>query len=238
MNFVLERAQNHIMDSPIHILLVDEDQDFIRQTRRTFEPLGAQYILTTALSLDDARAHLQRTAPHLLLLDWRLLDGGALEGLSLQDSGFPVVALINQGEETRIEEALTTGAQDFFLKTERSAAALPYVIERILKEWNKTFQLEHTQAALTQSEKILQSLPDIIYRLDPVGNITFVNQAVTAYGYTVKELIGMSVFELIHPDDREKVRFRINERRTGLRRTRSLEARLLTRDQKIAVFEM
>ena len=63
------------------------------------------------------------------------------------------------------------------------------------------------------------------------------SEAIRNYGYEPVELVGRSIFELIHPDDREKAVYRINERRTGERSTRLLELRLLTRNQTPVSFE-
>jgi PAS domain S-box-containing protein len=76
---------------------------------------------------------------------------------------------------------------------------------------------------------ILQGIPDIIYRLDADANITFISDAVQRYGYSPNALIGKSLFTLIHPDDREAVKYKVNERRTGDRRTTNVPFRLLVR---------
>lgn len=103
----------------------------------------------------------------------------------------------------------------------------------------QTFNLEkekiRAQQELEKSERrlssIVKSVPDIIYRLDPDGRITFVSEAVQRYGYNPQQLVGKSVFDLVHSEDLAKVQYRLNERRTGNRRTRSLEVRLLVRRQ-------
>jgi PAS domain S-box-containing protein len=50
---------------------------------------------------------------------------------------------------------------------------------------------------------------------------------VEKYGYTIEELIGTPMIEWIHPEDRQKAAYRVNERRTGQRRTKSFEVRLI-----------
>ena len=84
---------------------------------------------------------------------------------------------------------------------------------------------------------IVKAVPDIIYRLDAKGRIVFMNEAVRNYGYEPDELIGTNIFELVHPEDREKAVYRINERRTGDRSTRLLELRLLTKNREPVSFE-
>ena len=45
---------------------------------------------------------------------------------------------------------------------------------------------------------------DIIYRLDPDGKIVFISNAVENYGYKARDLIGKTMLEFIHPEDRDK----------------------------------
>jgi PAS domain S-box-containing protein len=99
-----------------------------------------------------------------------------------------------------------------------------------------------TQHALSKSEKelssILQRTPDIIYRLDTEGRITFVNAAVRHYGYDPSKMVGTYLLNYVHPDDRELAKHRLNERRTGDRSTEALEIRLLTSrgDERVAEY--
>ena len=89
-----------------------------------------------------------------------------------------------------------------------------------------------TQQALSKSEKelasILQRTPDVIYRLDSEGRITFVNEAVRRYGYDPLKMIGTRLLDYVHPEDRDLARHRVDERRAGERSTKTLEIRLLT----------
>jgi len=78
---------------------------------------------------------------------------------------------------------------------------------------------------------IVQSIPDIVYRLDADGRFTFISRAVKRYGWNPEELIGHHFLEIVHPDDRDKAVHRLDERRTGERRTRAYEIRLLIRSQ-------
>jgi PAS domain S-box-containing protein len=92
---------------------------------------------------------------------------------------------------------------------------------------------KEAEAALQASEERLASIlrvsPDVIYRLDPEGRIQYLSDAAAEYGWSQDELRGASIFDLVHPDDRERSRSRLDDRRTGLRRTRFFEVRLLVR---------
>ena len=79
-------------------------------------------------------------------------------------------------------------------------------------------------------DAIMKTVPDIIYRLDTEGNITFVNDAVKKYGYTPDELLGKNVVELVHPDDLNMAVSKLDAKRSGKHNVTNLKIRLLTKD--------
>lgn len=92
-------------------------------------------------------------------------------------------------------------------------------------ETNKTLLL--LQSSESSLRSILHTVPDIIFRLDAQGNIIFISPAICRYSNSQETLLGSSIFSHVAPLDREKARFRLNERRTGDRATQNLEIRLL-----------
>lgn len=84
---------------------------------------------------------------------------------------------------------------------------------------------------------LVNAVPDILYRLDADSRIVFISDAVRSYGLEPADLVGTSFFDLIHPDDRERARHRVNERRTGERSTRSFGVRLHLGETDVA-FEL
>jgi PAS domain S-box-containing protein len=71
------------------------------------------------------------------------------------------------------------------------------VISRDITEREKIEQALHDSEERLKS--ILTSIPDIIYRLDPAGKITFISAAIEQYGYHVSDLLGKSIIDLVHP---------------------------------------
>jgi len=116
---------------------------------------------------------------------------------------------------------------------------LAFVFGRILHR--AVQQTIEAQQAMTKSQEelssILERTPDIIYRLDAEGRITYVNEAVRRYGYDPSEMVGTYLFDYVHPQDREMARHCACERRTGDRSTRALEIRFLTAQGKEKVAE-
>lgn len=85
-------------------------------------------------------------------------------------------------------------------------------------------------------DSIINNTPDIIYRLDAQGTISFISNAISRYGYRAHELIGRNMKEIVHPEDWRKMQ-KVNERRRGDRATRGLEVKLLTKDKPTVQLE-
>ncbi|HEX7320629.1 MAG TPA: PAS domain S-box protein [bacterium] len=100
---------------------------------------------------------------------------------------------------------------------------------------------------------ILRELPDIVYKIDPKGYFTFINKSVSVLGYNPDEIIGKHFSKIIHPEDVKlfsrnyvlpKYKGKstgaanapklFDERRTGERRTKNLEIRLIPKDWRKA----
>lgn len=105
----------------------------------------------------------------------------------------------------------------------------------LFKYWTRQRKARHSmQDALIlmrSSEKnlnaIIKTIPDIVFRLDTSGRITFISPALAKYKKQPDELIGKNILDFVAPEDRDFATYRINERRTGKRATTDLEVRLM-----------
>jgi len=96
------------------------------------------------------------------------------------------------------------------LKTARQMArAYAIILKRKLAEDLQRREHESILAIIASSQ-------DIIYSADMEGKIVYASPKVAAYGYRPKELIGRSIFELVHPGDRDfAVKALAKARKTG-----------------------
>lgn len=83
-----------------------------------------------------------------------------------------------------------------------AASILYYLLHILRKEWKNNYDaLINSRYELNS---ILTNTPDIIYRLDLNGNITYINNSTITYGYNPEDLIGQPFVKFIHKDDIEK----------------------------------
>ncbi len=109
-------------------------------------------------------------------------------------------------------------------------------LEKIIEKLNA--EIDVLKQSSNQLDFISNNIPDVIFKLDPNGIITYINNAVIKYGYLPEDLIGKSVYEIVHPDDIEKVKYRLNELRKGFRSIKDFHVRLLTQKREERAFEI
>ena len=100
-----------------------------------------------------------------------------------------------------------------------------------MRQHNARHSMQDALILMRSSERylnaIIKTIPDIVFRLDASGRITFISPALTKYKQRPEDLIGRNILELVVPEDRDNATYRINERRTGKRATTDLEVRLM-----------
>lgn len=124
------------------------------------------------------------------------------------------------------------------------AAASLFKWKRFLEERRRAEQA--LEEKVQQYTTLVQTIPDIIYELDPDGKFTFLSDAVRNLGYEPRELMGQHFSRIVHPEDLEVVSRKavleeykgrttgdagapklFDERRGGDRGTMNLEVRLV-----------
>lgn len=103
-------------------------------------------------------------------------------------------------------------------------------------------RLQESLTALTYSEEhfrtLIENTTDVICILDRSARFTYVSPSIQrVLGYTPEELIGRPVFELVHPDDKDKVVERFQLRLQGTPNPEPAEQRILHKDQYWATLE-
>jgi len=128
---------------------------------------------------------------------------------------------------------------------------LAATLRTVLKEKDRRLSTsESINVALRRQEELLQTIPDIVYKLDPDGRFVYINRAVESLGYSPQELIGSHFTTILMPEERTRVSRRaqlkrlsgtktgpegtpllFDERRSSARKTQGLEVRLRRKPQ-------
>jgi diguanylate cyclase (GGDEF)-like protein/PAS domain S-box-containing protein len=186
----------------VRVLLVEDDEDDYVITRDLLAEVGSRFELDWCADYDTALAAIREQRHDIYLLDYRL---AGHTGLDLVRAGFirpaaPIIILTGQNDYEIDLQASALGVDDFLIKQELNAASL----ERSIR-----YAISHhrARADLARSEEhhrlLAENSTDLVARFALDGTITYASPASrTLLGYEPKQLIGQTVTDLIHPDDR------------------------------------
>jgi PAS domain S-box-containing protein len=221
----------------IKVLCIDDELEHRKILRNLFP--AKNYSIAMAASGQSGLNLFKRRNFDVVLCD---LNMPYMNGLKFLEKAkrikpdVPIIILSSHGTIPAAVKSLKKGAFDFVLE--------PPKIEEIEATIDKAIETTRLHKQLRASEEnlqiLVQNLPDIIYSLDPKGVFLDLGPAVkTHMGYSAKELVGTSVFKVIHPDDRKRVKegfIAAVEQAAG--RSRRVEFRMITKKGEVRNYEV
>lgn len=159
--------------------------------------------IVQAQSVIEAQRWLNEQSCDLILLDLSLPDSSGIDTFSLIFAAAPRTPIVVLSGLSDAEVALDTvklGAQDYLVKGEFEEKLLYKVIAHSLERRRQLEQIEHSES---KYRHLFESNPQpMLVAAIPSGVILGVNQAaVTNYGYSAREFLGLTMQDLIHPDE-------------------------------------
>lgn len=148
----------------------------------------------------------------------------------------PVIMLSSRATIKQAVRAIHLGAADFILEPPH-----PDEIETTIQKAIEKTRLEEKLKKSERDLKVLvDNVPDVLYSLSPEGRFLRLSPALeTNLGYKPKELIGKSVLDFIHPDDRERIaRGLKRSQKSGETQLRTAEFRMLSKSGKSRTYEI
>ncbi len=159
-----------------------------------------------------------------------------LDEIRRQNRDIPFIILSAHGTASLAAKAIKKGADHFVLKP-IEINQIVITIEQAIEKSKIQKQLGYTQDNLRM---VSENVPDIIYSLNNKGEFISLSPSVKpTMGYEPSELIGTSVFKVIHPEDRQKVKESFMQSvKTVDTKVKTLQFRMVTRTGKTKHFEI
>src|SRR5262245_36058751 len=209
------------MSEPIRILVVDdalEHAQMVVEFLRMDDSLRTA-ILKTAGSYEEAMRALTAERFEVAFFDYWL---GPRDGLMLlreaRANGIDtqVIVLTGRGAEEVAVEAMRAGAADYLSKTNISAESLERTVRHALALGVQEKQRRQAEAALRASEErfraLVENSSDALLLIDAISRVIYVTESSQRHlGWRAGQLVGQSIFEYIHPDDRDEAGLRMEE---------------------------
>jgi PAS domain S-box-containing protein len=176
------------MTDPIRILLIEDDTVDQLAFKRHLEREKLPYHYEVVQSMKDALAALKRQVFDIIVSDYNLGDGTALDVCEAA-KGIPLIVITGAGNEEIAVKALKSGAYDYIIKdADRNyLKVLPLTVEKAVQSNRADKQVKMLMHAVMH-------INDSVYITDTQGIIRFVNQAFHhTYGFSAEEVIGKPV---------------------------------------------
>src|SRR6266542_6978125 len=235
------------MREPLRLLVVDDDlahaemvADFLRST----DACRNAEIQKTG-TYDGALAMLTTQSYNVAFIDYWL---GARDGLSLlrelrrQGIETPVIVLTGRGAEEVAVDAMKAGAADYLSKTQLSAEELDRAVGHAVALHAEELQRRQAETALRASEErfraLVENSSDTLLLLDAEGRVRYTSPSSERYlGWKPDTILGRSIFDFLHPDDRDTGAARLADTLSAPGEPVTAEVRFQTPDGNSRILE-
>jgi PAS domain S-box-containing protein len=117
----------------------------------------------------------------------------------------PFILFTGKGSEEVAAEAISAGVTDYLQKN-TGTETYEILAHRIQNAVERTRARQEASRIRRFLEKVVERATDMIAVVDSTGEIVFVSGSVEhILGYTPEELKALGPFELVHPDDRDRI---------------------------------
>lgn len=188
--------------SRVRVLVVEDERITARDIQATLHSLGYE-VPTIAETMEEALNDAEELKPDLVLMDIRLAGGG--DGIEAADEirrrfDIPIVYLTAYTDPETVERATRTEAYGYLLK--------PYSEQELHITLQLALYKSRAERTVKESEerfrKLVENASDMITVLDASGTIIYKGPSVRRLlGYQPEELIGKTLVQVVHPDERE-----------------------------------
>ncbi|KUG24055.1 hypothetical protein ASZ90_006138 [hydrocarbon metagenome] len=196
-----------MQDKSLRVLIVEDSEEDALFLIRNLKKGGYNPVYERVYTASSMKKAIKEKQWDIILCDYSLPGFNAPKAISiLKEANIDIPIIIVSGiigEETATE-CMRLGARDYIMKDKLSR--LCTAIARELEDAEVRKKEKRTKEKLLHEEHrfriLAEQSSDIIVLFNTEGSILYENPAVKKIlGFNVKERIGSSIFDLIHPDD-------------------------------------
>ncbi len=219
------------------VLFVDDDSSVLKQAEVFLEEEDDRLDVETVASVEGGLELLEEHDFDAVVSDYQMPKKGGLEFLKTvredMDSNIPFIIFTGKGREDVAMDALNFGANRYLQKSGSPKSQYGLLAKAIVQEVEYSIAEEKVEKSEKRYKAIAEKSHDTIFVVGG-DELLFVNDSAVGWtGYSKEELYDMNPWDLLHPEDRERVREIDREGRQGEETPTSYEARILTKEGEV-----
>jgi len=145
---------------PVSVLLIDDDETWVRTQRRLLERTSETLSVLTATSFEAARDALADTEPDCIVCDYQLGDGTGIDLLTevrTTDTDRPFILVTGEGDEKVASEAISAHVTDYVRKMDIGQQPT-----RLVQRIESAVAADRTRRSLARERKQKQALLETV----------------------------------------------------------------------------
>jgi len=219
------------VDKPLKILIIDDDRSFRKIVTRMMVRAGLEVEITEAINCAEGVEELNKKVFDCALLDYQMPDATGInllqEILHFGGTNTPIIFVTGKGDEMIAAQAFKTGALDYIPKEKLSPELLSQCIHNAIRVHDLELRANQAEYLLVETEKqykrIVETVSEIVFQLDPAKNISFINSSARTIGFEPEELMGKPLSTIMEIDN--DCLAMVGTNRVGKRATFNLDVR-------------
>ena len=203
-------------DVAIRVLVVDDDPEFAETVATMLEREDDRFDTRKAADAEDGIETLESGRFDCVVSDYGMPGANGLEFLEAireEHGEVPFVLLTGEGDEAVASEAISAGVTDYIRKRRGTdqysllASRLADAVEKRRARISLRRRKQELEDLNDRFQSFVRHSPDIITILDTDGTIQYNSPAIEhVLGYEQDDLVGERAYEIVHPEDRDRIR--------------------------------
>lgn len=201
-----------------HILVIEDNDGVAELISEKLHECG--YTTHNVSSGKAAVSYLKEVKADMVILDYSLPDMDGKEIIAAVKAASivmpPFIVSTGRGDEQLAVDMMKLGAYDYMIKDKSLISRLPETLGRLGHEIKRDEELRKAQLALRESEErfrnFVEKASDFFVKLSVDGHIKYSSPNWQRHmGFSPEELSRITIFDLVHPDDKQRMEKQITE---------------------------
>ncbi|HEU5054834.1 MAG TPA: PAS domain-containing protein [Hanamia sp.] len=205
------------MKYTLKILYLYHEQSAFEEIRTTLENAQICFEAKAGSTKENLRGLINDFTPDIILSEQNcccVLSSEALDLLKAERLMIPFILISDHLPIEEVSEIINAGASDYVSKNhlERLPVAIHLALKKHRLQIEREEYVQKVETAESRFRSLIEHAVDAVVILDPEGKTIYASPSIKrVMGYTEEEAIGLCLYNVVHPDDLEMVKERMQE---------------------------